>query len=46
MIADALSRMNMCSVSLIDETKKDLVKEVHRFLDWALDWKILRMVVF
>ena len=29
-IADALSRMTMGSVSLIDEAKKDLVKEVHR----------------
>ena len=29
-VADALSRMNMGSVSYIDEAKKDLAKEVHR----------------
>ena len=29
-VADALSRMTMGSVSHIDEAKKDLVKDVHR----------------
>ena len=33
MVADALSHMTMCSVSHIDEAKKNLVKEVHR-LAW------------
>ena len=31
-VADSLSRMNMGSASHIDEAKKDLAKEVHRFL--------------
>ena len=30
MVADALSHMTMCSVSHIDEAKKDLVRYVHR----------------
>ena len=30
MVADALSRMIMGSVSHVDESKKDLVKDVHR----------------
>ena len=29
-VADALSRMTMGSVSQIDEAKKDLVKDIHR----------------
>ena len=29
-VADALSRMTMGNVSLIDEAKKELVKDVHR----------------
>ena len=31
MVVDALSRMNMGSVSHINEVKNDLLKEVHRF---------------
>ena len=31
-VLDALSRMTMGSGSHIDETKKNIVKEVHRFL--------------
>ena len=31
MVVDALSRMTMGSVSYIEEAKKDLVKDVHRF---------------
>ena len=30
-VADSLSRMTMVSVSHVDEAKKDLVKDVHRF---------------
>ena len=30
MVLDALSHMTMASVSHIDETKKDLVRDVHR----------------
>ena len=30
LVADALSRMTMGSVSYVDEAKKDLVKDVHR----------------
>ena len=29
-VADALSRMTMCSVSHVEQPKKNLVKEVHR----------------
>ena len=29
MVADALSHMTVCSVSHVDEVKKDLVKKVH-----------------
>ena len=31
MVADSLSRMTVCSVYHIDEVKKDLLRDVHRF---------------
>lgn len=31
MVADALSRLTMCSVSRVKEVKKDLVKVFHKF---------------
>ena len=30
-VADSLSRMTVCSVYHIDEVKKDLLRDVHRF---------------
>ena len=30
MVVDALSRMTMCSVTHVDESKKDVVKDVYR----------------
>ena len=30
-VADALSHMNMGSISHVEEEKKDLVQDVHRF---------------
>ena len=44
-VANALSRMTMGSVSHVDEANKDLAKEVHRFARCRVGWKVLRMGV-
>ncbi|TMW92223.1 hypothetical protein EJD97_013331 [Solanum chilense] len=43
--ADVLSLMTMGSVSHVEEAKKDLEKDVHRFARLGLDWKIVQKVV-
>ena len=45
MVADDLSCMTICSVSLLKEAKKDLVNMFIGWLDKVLDLMILLMVV-